>query len=337
MIFFLLRSDFSSLWLWLWLWGGERSLFHLPETLASTNPLRRLGPSMFSQARKTRRCPLLPRLDGKLALVTGATGGIGLEIARGLAQRGAELVLPLRNPDKGERAIQDLLLSASAPIHSAVMDLEDLDSVREGCAAIEQAAAGRTFDILVENAGIWPQRFSTTRQGHEIAFGVNVLAHFALRQRLQAGGLLSRTRVVIVTGDIYILQSTCASDTRWSGPMGGMLAYCRSKLGNLWIAGELVRRFPDLTVHVAHPGVVASGLGGDFGSIGDRIRGSLMIATELGAQTPLLCATQDGLQNGGYYHNTLGHVLLSETDPARDAAAAESLWEHCEALVALRR
>ena len=71
---------------------------------------------------------------------------------------------------------------------------------------------GRRVDILVENAGIWPQRYATTRQGHEIAFGVNVLAHFVLRQQLQQRGLLRDGRVVVVTGDIYLPASDCAPD-----------------------------------------------------------------------------------------------------------------------------
>lgn len=307
-------------------------MFHWKETPVSANPLARLGASMLGQAARTPRCPPVPRLDGKLAVVTGATGGIGLEIARGLVQRGAELVLPHRNPARGEQVIEELLLGAVAPVHGMSMDLEDLDTVRRGAAGIEKALEGRPVDILVENAGIWPQRFATTQQGHEIAFGVNVLAHFVLRQQLQARGLLGRARVVIVTGDIYILQSSCSPDSTWSGPIGGMLAYCRSKLGNLWIARELARRHPELTVHAAHPGVVASNLGGDLGRLGKAIRGRLMISTELGAQTPLLCATQDGLENGGYYHNTRGHVRLPAGDPACDDAAAAKLWKQCEAL-----
>jgi NAD(P)-dependent dehydrogenase (short-subunit alcohol dehydrogenase family) len=212
------------------------------------------------------------------------------------------------------------------------MDLEDLESVRAGALAIEQVVAGRNVDLLVENAGIWPGRYARTRQGFEIAFGVNVLAHFALRRRLERSGLLARTRCVLVTGDIYILESACTADFAWRGRRGGMRAYCRSKLGVLWIAAELLRRSPQLAVYVVHPGVVATNLGGDAGALGNRLKRLVMIDAELGAQMPLICATQPGLVNGGYYHNALGRMLLAEEDPARDAAAATRLWETCEAL-----
>jgi len=306
----------------------------LPEYVAPRGRLRRVLDASFGQTRRTPRCPDTPRLDGRLAVVTGATGGIGLEIARGLARRGARLVLPCRNPAKGA-AVRDALRgdrAGEASIDLVPMDLEDLESVREGARAIEALAAGRPLDLLVENAGIWPARYARTRQGHEIAFGVNVLAHFALRRRLAQSGLLPHSRVVILTGDIYVLESTCTPDSTWSGRSGGMRAYCRSKLGNLWIAGELVRRSPQLSVYVVHPGVVATNLGGDAGALGNRLKRLVMIDAELGAQMPLVCCTQPGLENGAYYHNVLGHVRLADGDAARDERAASRLWETCEAL-----
>jgi NAD(P)-dependent dehydrogenase (short-subunit alcohol dehydrogenase family) len=306
----------------------------LPEYAASSSPLRRLLAASFGQARRTPRCPDTPRLDGRLAVVTGATGGIGLEIARGLARRGARLILPCRNPAKGA-ALRDGLRAdpaGEAAVDLVPMDLEDLESVRAGARSIEALAAGRQVDLLVENAGIWPVRYARTRQGHEIAFGVNVLAHFALRRCLEESGLLARARVVILTGDIYILESTCTPDSTWSGRRGGMRAYCRSKLGNLWIAEELLRRSPQLSVYVVHPGVVATNLGGDAGALGNRLKRLIMIEPELGAQTPLVCCTQPGLVNGAYYHNALGRMRLADADPARDGRAAARLWETCEAL-----
>jgi NAD(P)-dependent dehydrogenase (short-subunit alcohol dehydrogenase family) len=306
----------------------------LPETAVPRGVAHRILASVVGQARRTPRCPDSPRLDGALAIVTGATGGIGFEIARGLARRGAELVLPCRSPARGDALLEQLRSDVGAgPTHRCVeLDLEDLDSARACAEAIERVAGGRGVDVLVENAGIWPQRYARTRQGHEIAFGVNLLAHFALRRALQQRGLLPAARVVMVTGDIYVLESACTPDYVWRGPRGGMRAYCRSKLGILWLAGELQRRFPALTVHCAHPGVVDTNLGGRAGALGQRVRRWLMLDAEQGAQMPLWCATQPGLAKGGYYHNTQGHVRLPAGDPALDPAAAARLWGLCEAL-----
>jgi NAD(P)-dependent dehydrogenase (short-subunit alcohol dehydrogenase family) len=292
-----------------------------------------LGAALFQGAR-TPRCPDTPRLDGALAVVTGATGGIGLEIARGLVRRGAELILPCRNPAKGDALLARLRAEPGASGAQACvpLDLEDLDGVRACANEIARRTRGREIDVLVENAGVWPQRYARTRQGHEIAFGVNVLAHFALRRALQERGLLRAGRVVVLTGDIYVLESACTPDFTWQGARGGMRAYCRSKLGNLWIAAELQRRCPALTVLCAHPGVVASSLGGDTGALGERVRRWLMLDCEAGAQTPLFCATQAGVEKGAYYHNTYGRVRLPAGDPALDSAAASRLWDACEAL-----
>ena len=293
--------------------------------------LRMLRP-LLGQARRTPRCPLKPRLEGQLAVVTGATSGIGVEIARGLARRGAELVLTCRDPAKGARVRDGIRAESGALVSLAPLELSDLASVDGALDAIATAADGRHVDVLVENAGIWPQRYEITRQGHEIAFGVNVLAHFALRRGLQQRGLLAGGRVVVVTGDIYVLASDCTPDFRWQGRRGGMQAYCRSKLGNLWIATELTRRFPELAVYSVHPGVVASQIGGSMGPFVDRLRTRLMLSPELGAQMPLVCATQEGLERGGYYHNTAGRLHFSQRDPAQSPAAAAELWTTCEAL-----
>ncbi|MDJ0869237.1 MAG: SDR family NAD(P)-dependent oxidoreductase [Myxococcota bacterium] len=307
-------------------------MIELPDYAAPRGGLRRMLSASLGQERRTPTCPDTPRLDGQLAVVTGATGGIGLETARGLARRGAELILPCRNPEKGERVAAALGAETGVRIALVAMDLEDLETVRSAASEIARHAGGRSVDVLVENAGVWPQRHARTRQGHEIAFGVNVLAHFALRRELAAAGLLAASRIVVVTGDIYILASACTPDYRWRGPLGGMRAYCRSKLGNLWIAAELAKRSPDLEVRVVHPGVVATNLGGDAGAFGNRIKRVMMISPERGAQMPLVCATQPGRETGGYWHNAHGRMQLAPEDPARDGAAAAKLWETCEAL-----
>jgi NAD(P)-dependent dehydrogenase (short-subunit alcohol dehydrogenase family) len=306
----------------------------LRESTVPPRALPRLLSASFRQAARTPRCPDAPRLDGRLALVTGATGGIGLEIARGLARRGASLVLPCRNAAKGERAVEALRAEAApgARITQVAMDLEDLERVRRGAQEIVRVAGARPIDVLVENAGVWPQRFAETRQGFEIAFGVNVLAHHVLRRALLAAGALAATRVVVLTGDIYVLASECTPEQRWSGALGGMLAYCRSKLGNLWIASELARRQPGLEVAVVHPGVVATGLARDLGRLASWLQQRILISPELGAQTPLFCATQPGLESGGYWHNVHGRMRLAPDDPARDAGRAARLFETCEAL-----
>jgi retinol dehydrogenase-12 len=285
--------------------------------------------------RRTPTCPALPSLAGKLALVTGGNAGIGLEISKGLVARGAELVIAARNTATSEAACAELRAQGGS-CRTQPLDLADLDSVVHAGEALERELAGRRFDVLVANAGIWPKAYGASAQGHEAAFATNVLGHYLLIRRMFERELLrADARVVILTGDIYILVDACTPDFRFEGSRGGQDAYCRSKLGNLWVVAELGRRYPSACIVAAHPGVVASELGGKAGRFGAAMKRRMLISTEQGAQTPLFAATQD-VQPGAYYHNTMGRMELAANDPASNRAGAEQLTAVLEQLIAGR-
>lgn len=301
----------------------------------SPKPLQRLYSSMVGQKNHASPCPLSPRLDGKIALITGANGGIGKETARGLLQRGAEVLMLCRNIDKAEQARRSFVadgLDADA-IKIIECDLADLDSVMAAGQAAKNYLRGRKIDILIENAGVWARRYGETEQGYEISFGTNVLGHFALRRMLQAGSLARHARIIIVTGDIYITTEACSSRFPWRGAVGGMRAYARSKLGNFWIARELQKQCPDFNVFVVHPGVVATRLGGG-GRLTDWLKRKLLISPTEGAQTSLMCATQCDLSHGSYYHNVHGECETDNADPAMNDEAAARLWARCMEMTA---
>jgi len=288
----------------------------------------RLSRAILGQKSRTPRCPDTPRLDGKVAVVTGGNAGIGLEIARGLAKRGAEVVIAARTRATAEKAVKEIASETGANVRDVALDLSDLASVNAAAEALPKT------DILVANAGIWPTAYATSKQGHEIAFATNTLGHHVLVKRmLHANKLQSGARIVVLTGDIYIRQNECTPDFTYEGKSGGGLAYCRSKLGNLWFATELQRRNPELEVCSVHPGVVTSNLGGGGAVTGFAafMRGVMLIDCEAGAQTPLWCATQP-IERGGYYHNTLGRVIHPSGDPAADPEKAKAMWDRLEAL-----
>ncbi len=291
----------------------------------------RMLASMWRQARHSAACPDGPRLDGQRALVTGGARGIGLETTRGLAARGAEVIAASRGEARGKAAAEEVAREFAVPTHFLPLDLADLHAVTAALERLEALLDGRRLDVFVANAGLWPLRHRLSAQGHEIAYATNVLGHHALLQGAIERGLLAESaRVVIVTGDIYILSDECTSDYAYRGALGGQLAYCRSKLGNLWQARELAKRQPSLRVHAVHPGVIASDLGGDgTGALGVMKR-AFMLSTEQGAQTSLYCATQPDLPTGSYFHNVLGRVELHPEDPAASASRAAALWDRLE-------
>jgi NAD(P)-dependent dehydrogenase (short-subunit alcohol dehydrogenase family) len=293
----------------------------------------RLWTAIQGQASKTPRCPEIPRLDGRRALVTGGNAGIGYWIAHGLSWRGASVMVAARREAQLINAVQQIGRETRNLMESTPLDLADLRSVSEAAVKIARTAKDAPFDIVVLNAGVWPKKYSISAQGHEIAFAVNVLGHHALLKRLLARGMIATdARVVILTGDIYIMARDCTPDFKYSGAYGGMLAYCRSKLGNLWFSGEFAKRHPLLEVVVVHPGVVASGLvTGESGFAATLNRGFLL-SPQMGAQTPLVAATHPGLGGAVYLHNTAGQMKLAEGDPALDTKAAARFWGTLESL-----
>jgi len=295
-----------------------------------------------------------PSLQGKVAIVTGATGGIGYETAWGLAWRGATAILAGRNPDKGAKAlarIQQTIPNAKARFE--ILDLASLTSVSQFATAIGHAQGG-IVDILVNNAGVMalPTR-ELTRDGFERQVGVNYLAHFALTGRLldalcaaPGGGRvvnvasLAHRRVTLNLDDLQSERSYV--------PRG---AYAQSKLAMLMFSLELHRRAQrhnwNLHSIAAHPGwartdIISSGMGG--GAPGfkarliDQVFALVAQPARDGALPSLYAAMAPEAKDGAYYGPTLrgetrGPPGLSRIFPqAEDRPAAARLWEMSEKL-----
>ncbi len=301
----------------------------IDETHVGTATLPRVIGCFLNQKRRTLMCPAIGSLTERVIAITGATNGIGRETAKALLDAGATVLMMVRNEAKADSMLAEWGQPSNAWV--VPVDLNDLGTIQKAAEAARVALDGRVIDTLIENAGVSPQSYAETAQGHEVAFGTNVLGHFALRKQLLSGKLLSSiARIVVVTGDIYITASDCTPDFRYRTTFGATSAYSRSKLGNIWIAKALRERFPDLHVTLVHPGVVNSGLMmGD--SPPERLMKRVLLPAPLGAQTTLLCVTQD-VENGGYYHNIRGLVRLSEADPAWNRERRDELWALCESM-----
>ena len=300
----------------------------------SPRPLKRIRSGLFSRQQHISKCPDLPRLDGKWAVVTGANGGIGKQTAYGLLHQGAALIMLCRNVEKAEQARQEFISKGidAAKIILIECDLADLDSVMAAGQAVKHYLQGRKIDILVENAGARRRQYGETEQGHEIHFGTNVLGHFALRRILMAEALAPHARIIVVTDDVYVKARGCSSNYHWRSQMGASRAYSRSKLGNFWIARELQKRHPHYNVFIVHPGAVATfARQWAFGSLAEPI---FCVSPIAGAQTSLMCAAQQDLSHGSYYHNMHGECELDNADPATNDEAAARLWARCHEMTA---
>ncbi len=291
----------------------------------------RIFRAMWRQKSKNPKCPDQPRLDGKLALVTGGNHGIGFETTQGLAERGAEVIILARNEAKSRKAMEKTQEEIRNKVHFILMDLGDIESILTAAKEIAQVFPERKIDLVVANAGISPSGYSTSVQGYEIAFAVNVLGHHVLfKACLDQLLLKDNAQIISLAGDIYILGKKSRPDY-FSKEDSVTNSYCQSKLGCMWWAFKLSEKYPKFSINIVHPGVVATGLGGETtGAFRQLLRKNLMLSPGEGAQTTLICATQPDVVNGAYYHNTMGQIILPIDDPAVNSENAEEFWNILE-------
>ncbi|MCU4746875.1 MULTISPECIES: SDR family NAD(P)-dependent oxidoreductase [unclassified Streptomyces] len=217
----------------------------------------------------------LPDLTGRTAVVTGGAGGLGLATARGLARKGADVLLGVRDTERGEQARRRLIEQDHVrpqQVTIAQLDLLDLASVHRFAAE----AARRPLDILVLNAGISSVPLRLSRQGVESQFATNHLGHFALAGRLlDVLGQGTDPRVVTVSSALYKGGVLDVDDLAGAHGYSPGRAYSRSKLANTMFAVELGHRLAESDSPVrsfaAHPGMARTPLHTTYPSAVTRV------------------------------------------------------------------
>ncbi|WP_156757132.1 SDR family oxidoreductase [Actinokineospora pegani] len=213
---------------------------------------------------RTRPDIAVPDLSGRLAVVTGASDGIGLGLAARLAAAGAEVVMPVRNPGKGAAAIAKIAeRNPAAALSLRDLDLSSLDSVAALGATL--LGEGRPIHILVNNAGVMtPPDRQSTADGFELQFGSNHLGHFALVAHLLPLLRAGRARV---TSQLSVSANEHAinwDDPNWERSYHGRRAYSQSKIALGLFGLELDRRSQaggwGVTSNLAHPGIAPTSL-----------------------------------------------------------------------------
>lgn len=292
----------------------------------------------------------IPSQPGKTAVVTGATGGLGYEIALALAKAGSGVILTGRDDEKGRAAIERIAGAVpGAKVSYQHLDLASLASV---AGFAERVASRGSLDLLVNNAGVMalPRR-QTTEDGFEMQFGTNHLGHFALTARLLP--LLRGApapRVVSVSSLAHRTGFLDFGDLQGERMYLPWKAYGQSKLATLMFALELQRRSDAagwcLTSCAAHPGfsrtnLFARGPGGLISMATDLVAPVLGQSAADGARPILFAATSPDVKPGGYYGpggfgELRGPPARAVVMPqARDAAAAARLWDVSEKLTDL--
>lgn len=299
----------------------------------------------------------VPDLSGRRAVVTGGSDGIGLRIATRLAAAGAEVVLPVRDPAKGERAaaaIREQVPSAVLALRE--LDLSSLASVAAFGAGLREE--GRGVHLLVNNAGVMtPPDRRTTADGFELQLGTNHLGHVALVAHLMP---LLRDGHARVTSQISIAANRHAihwEDLDWERGYHPMRAYSQSKIAFGLFALELDRRSRahgwGITSNLSHPGVAPTSLLSarpELGRSGDTreirmirwLSARGLVGTPESAALPAVYAATSPDARGGrlYGPSRPGHVSGPPAEQAlysrlRSEEEAARVWRVSEELTGL--
>jgi NAD(P)-dependent dehydrogenase (short-subunit alcohol dehydrogenase family) len=290
----------------------------------------------------------IPDQSGRVAVVTGANGGLGLEVARELARRGGLVVMAARDQAKAEAARASILAGVpGAALRLQPLDLASLASVREAAAGI--LADHPRVDVLVNNAGVMASPERRTEDGFELQLAVNHLGHFALTALLLPALLASDgARVVAVTSTGRHLGGPLdPANPHLRGRYEPWRAYGQAKLAAVHFALELDRRFRAAGVPargiVTHPGFARTDL--QARSVretgGGRSQRFFHAAVRRTGMTPaqgalplLRAATDPGAAGGALYTPRWVNWGPPERRPlvgrSRDRAAMATLWEVSE-------
>jgi NAD(P)-dependent dehydrogenase (short-subunit alcohol dehydrogenase family) len=294
--------------------------------------------------------------QGRLAVITGATGGLGYETALALAGAGAGVVLTGRDPAKGAAALAHIRAAQpGADIRYDTLDLASLASIQDFAERFKRQYSA--LDILVNNGGVMaPPTRQVTADGFELQFGTNYLSHFALTAQLLPVLMQARcARVVNLSSMAHRFGAGIRfDDLNWERGYRAFAAYGQSKLAMLMLTFELQRRSDahgwGLLSLAAHPGLAATALlrngqrAGGKGQAGwietfsDWLPPVLSQSASDGALPTLFAATSPSATKAGYYGpagfmELKGPVGEATVAPrARDQAVAARLWAVSETL-----
>ena len=269
----------------------------------------------------------IPDQHGRIAVVTGANGGLGLETARQLAAKGAHVVMAVRNQEKAAAAVEEIRTTApDAALELVALDLASQASVR--AAAGQIMAAHPSIDLLVNNAGVMATAEAKTVDGFELQLGVDHLGHWSLTALLLPALLRARgARIVTVTSSAHHMgRAIDPAHPHLAGRYRPWGAYGQAKLANfhcgLGLQRELEQAGASAASLIAHPGlsntdlqtvsVQASGGGAGqrlFLLLGRRIG----MSPADGALSQLRAATDPAAKGGEFY----GPLWVTSGPPVR--------------------
>jgi len=281
----------------------------------------------------------------KIAIITGANTGLGLETTKAFAEKNIEVVMACRNESKAEKAKAEILDEIpKAQLTILHLDLSSLDAVRSFAEKFKSEYD--RLDILVNNAGLMIPPYGTTKDGFELQFGINYLGHFLLTGLLleplkntAEARVISLSSLAHKWGDIYF------EDLQFQKNYDKQKAYGQSKLACLMFAYELDRRLKAQQLSVkslaAHPGLSRTNLFRHLTGMMKLLTPFVYPFTQSaksGAQPEIKAALDEKLAGGeylgpsGFQEYSGKPKVVGSNAISNDKEKAKRLWEISEEL-----
>lgn len=276
-------------------------------------------------------------MQGKVVMVTGATGGIGEVAARDLARAGATIVVVSRNADKCQRTVESIRTeTGNEQVDYLVADLSVMANIRHLAAAFLEKY--ERLDVLLNNAGAFFNERQITSDGYEKTFALNHLNYFLLTHllldRLKAtADEQGEARIINVSSGAHYgaRQGVNFDDLTRQQGYSGFGVYSETKLMNILFTYKLAQMLSGsgVTVNALHPGFVNTGFGknnsGPLYWLFNKISPMVAISPEEGAQTSIYLAQSPAVAGvtGKYYEKK---AAKRSSDISYDQAQQDRLW-----------
>ena len=284
--------------------------------------------------------------QGRIAIITGSTSGIGLETARILAHKQATIIMAVRNLTKGQTVAEMIITeSRNENVTPLELDLADLTSVHRFATRFKDKYT--RLDLLINNAGVMVPPYPQTSDGFELQLGTNHLGHFTLTMLLiDMMKNTSGSRVVNVSSAAHKWGKLEFDDLNWQKrKYKKWQAYGDSKIANLYftyaLQEKLNREKVDVTTAAAHPGWTATDLQRNT-PLTSTLNFFFAQNVAMGALPTLYAATSPAVKGGEYYGpdgfmEMKGYPRKVKSVPlSHNSEIAERLWQESEALTGVR-
>jgi NAD(P)-dependent dehydrogenase (short-subunit alcohol dehydrogenase family) len=242
-------------------------------------------------------------MSGKICIVTGSNSGIGKETALALAEMGATVVMVVRNQEKGEKALSEIVgQTGNKSVSLMLCDMSSMSSIRDFAREFKKKYS--RLDVLVNNAGGEFNKRGVTDEGFERTFAVDYLAPFLLtNELLDLLKVSAPSRIINVSSGLAKNGKVNFDDLQSVKDYKGMQVYSNAKLMLMMFTYELSKRLAGtgVTANVLMPGFVATNLGKNSGSLWSSIMFKMVrpmqINAKKGAETSVYLASSDEVRD----------------------------------------